>query len=54
MTNEALLCKGLVERIGIEGSVITHTKIGMDEKFQLIVPMEDHKDACLLYTSRCV
>ena len=21
------------------------TKIGMDEKFQLIVPMEDHKDA---------
>lgn len=45
MTNEALLCKGLVERIGIEGSVITHTKIGMDEKFQLIVPMEDHKDA---------
>ena len=26
MTNEALLCKGLVERIGMEGSVITHTK----------------------------
>ena len=45
MTNEVLLCKGLVERIGMDGSVITHTKIGMDEKFQLIVPMEDHKDA---------
>lgn len=44
MTNEALLCKGLVERIGMEGSVITHTKTGMD-KFQLIVPMENHKDA---------
>lgn len=44
MTNEVLLCKGLVERIGMEGSVITHEKIGM-EKFQLIVPMDDHKDA---------
>lgn len=44
MTNEVLMCKGLVERIGMEGSVITHEKIGMD-KFQLITPMEDHKDA---------
>ena len=44
MTNEVLLCKGLVERIGIEGSVITHEKIGM-EKYKLVVPMEDHKDA---------
>ena len=44
MTNESLLCKGLVERIGMEGSVITHEKTGCD-KFQLIVPMEDHKDA---------
>lgn len=26
MTNESLLCKGLVERIGMEGSVITHEK----------------------------
>ena len=31
MTNESLLCKGLVERIGMEGSVITHEKIGMDK-----------------------
>lgn len=45
MTNEVLLCKGLVERIGMEGSVITHEKIGMDDKFKLITPMEDHKDA---------
>jgi len=44
MTNEALLCKGLVERIGMEGSVITHSKTDC-EKFQLITPMEDHKDA---------
>ncbi len=44
MTNEVLLCKGLVERIGMEGSVITHEKIGMD-KFKLVVPMNDHKDA---------
>jgi acetate kinase len=44
MTNEVLLCKGLVERIGIEGSVITHEKTGMD-KYKLVVPMENHKDA---------
>ena len=44
MTNEVLLCKGLVERIGIEGSQITHEKIGMD-KFKLVTPMADHKDA---------
>lgn len=44
MRNEVLEAKGLVERIGMEGSVITHEKIGMD-KFQLITPMENHKDA---------
>ena len=44
MTNEVLMCKGLVERIGIEGSVITHEKVGM-EKYKLVVPMENHKDA---------
>lgn len=44
MTNEELICKGLVEKIGIEGSVISHTKTGM-EKFVLEVPMADHKDA---------
>lgn len=44
MTNESLLAKGLVERIGMEGSVITHTKTGMD-KFKKEVPMKDHKDA---------
>ena len=44
MTNEVLECKGLVERIGIEGSTITHEKIGQD-KFKLTTPMADHKDA---------
>lgn len=44
MTNEVLEAKGLVERIGMDGSVITHEKIGMD-KFKLVVPMENHKDA---------
>ena len=44
MTNEELICEGLVERIGMEGSVISHTKTGMD-KFVLEAPMKDHKDA---------
>ncbi len=44
MTNEVLMCKGLVERIGMDGSVITHEKIGMD-KFKLVTPMADHKEA---------
>ena len=44
MTTEALLCKGLVERIGIEGSTIIHEKIGMD-KFRHTEPMANHKDA---------
>ena len=44
MDNETLLCKGLVEKIGIEGSVITHEKVGED-KVKTEVPMKDHKDA---------
>jgi acetate kinase len=44
MTNETLLAKGLVERIGIDGSIIAHEKIGMD-KFKLTTPMANHKDA---------
>ena len=44
MQNETLECKGLVERIGMDGSQITHEKTGMD-KFILAVPMENHKDA---------
>ena len=44
MTNDTLLCKGLVEKIGIDGSVITHEKVGMD-KFRLETPMANHEDA---------
>lgn len=44
MDNAQLLAKGLVERIGIEGSVIKHEKTGMD-KFVLEAPMKNHKDA---------
>lgn len=44
MTTENLMAKGLVERIGMDGSVITHEKIGMD-KVKTEVPMKDHKDA---------
>ncbi|MDD4377903.1 MAG: acetate kinase [Eubacteriales bacterium] len=44
MKNELLLAKGLVERIGMEGSLIGHEKIGMD-KIKNQVPMKDHKDA---------
>ena len=45
MTNESLLCKGLVERIGMDGSVITHTKIGSEDKWKNEVPMPTHKEA---------
>jgi acetate kinase len=45
MTNESLVAKGLVERIGMEGSVLTHEKIMQDNKEVLRIPMRDHKDA---------
>jgi acetate kinase len=48
MTNEELLGKGLVERIGIDGSVIKHQKIGADEKFVIEKPLKDHKEAIAL------
>ncbi|MBK5253539.1 MAG: acetate kinase [Peptostreptococcaceae bacterium] len=44
MTDETLLCKGLVERIGMKGSVISHTLIG-EEKVVTQVPMKNHMDA---------
>jgi len=43
MENEVATAKGLVERIGIEGSILTHK--ANDDKFVLEVPMKDHKDA---------
>ncbi len=44
MNGEKLLASGLVERIGIEGSKLTHKKPGMDKKI-IEEPMSDHKVA---------
>lgn len=44
MDGEILMAKGLVERIGMDGSVITHEKSGED-KWVNEVPMESHKEA---------
>ena len=44
MNDESVLAKGLVERIGIEGSVLTHQKAGQD-KVVIQEPMENHKVA---------
>ncbi|MCI5996895.1 MAG: acetate kinase [Peptoniphilaceae bacterium] len=43
MTDESVLCKGLVERIGIEGSKLTH-KVG-SEKLVVEEEMKDHTAA---------
>lgn len=43
MENEDAVAIGLVERIGIEGSILTHK--ANNDKFVLEVPMKDHKDA---------
>ncbi len=47
MDGELLMAKGLVERIGMEGSVIRHTKFlaGNEIKWEREVDMETHKDA---------
>lgn len=45
MTDESVLCKGLVERIGIEGSVLKHEKDGLDGKHVVEAEMKDHKGA---------
>src|SRR3712207_1428279 len=45
MDNESVLCKGLVERIGIDGSILKHEKDGIEGKYIVEEPMKDHKDA---------
>ncbi|KXG76005.1 acetate/propionate family kinase [Thermotalea metallivorans] len=47
MTNERVMAKGLVERIGIEGSVLKHEIEGKD-KVLIQQPMENHKVALSL------
>ncbi|HSP46862.1 MAG TPA: acetate kinase [Clostridiaceae bacterium] len=44
MDNEGVLAQGLVERIAIEGSVLTQ-KVEGRAKYILTVPMKDHQDA---------
>ena len=44
MESEELMAKGLVERIGIEGSRIKHETIGKEKK-TIETPMQDHKRA---------
>lgn len=47
MENESVLAKGLCERIGIDGSKLTHKPTGKD-KYEVEKPMEDHKVAVQL------
>lgn len=47
MSTEEALAQGLVERIGIEGSVLTQKVEGRD-KYIIQQPMKDHKDAIKL------
>ena len=53
MENESVLAKGLVERIGIEGSVLTHSPAGKD-KVVIEQPMEDHQVAVQLVLNALV
>ena len=53
MDTETLIAKGLVERIGIEGSVISHTTIGKEKKVlragdgYYVAPNMPHGCVCL-------
>lgn len=53
MDNESVLAKGLVERIGIEGSILTQKVEGRD-KYIIQQPMKDHKDAIKLVLNALV
>lgn len=48
MSNEEVLCVGLVERIGIEGSILKQEKDGVEGKLIVEQPMKDHQDAIKL------
>lgn len=50
MENEKNLASGLVERIGMEGSVLTQ-KVEEREKYIVKTPMKDHKDAIKIVLS---
>lgn len=48
MANEEVLCIGLVERIGIEGSILKQEKDGVEGKLIVEQPMKNHQDAIKL------
>ena len=48
MSNEEALCVGLVERIGIEGSILKQEKDGVEGKLIVEQPMKNHQDAIKL------
>ena len=48
MSNEEVLCVGLVERIGLEGSVLKQEKDGVEGKLIVEQPMKNHQDAIKL------
>ena len=47
MDDESVIAKGLVERIGIDGSILTHKPTGKD-KYVVETPMKDHNIAVKL------
>ena len=47
MEDESVIAKGLVERIGIDGSILTHKRSGKD-KYVVETPMKDHNIAVKL------
>ncbi len=46
--NEAVLCVGLVERIGIEGSILKQEKDGVEGKYIVEQSMKNHEEAIKL------
>ena len=48
MSNEEVLCVGLVERIGIEGSILKQEKDGVEGKYIVEQPMKNHEEAIKL------
>ena len=44
MSDKSVIAKGLVERIGIEGSNLSH-KYGDGQKFDLVTPLQNHTEA---------
>jgi len=47
MSDESMLAKGIVERIGSEGTVLKHTKVGC-KKVEILKSLDDHTQAVKL------